>query len=350
MKSFRHFHVRSLREAASLLAKYRGNARINAGGTDLLGCLRDYCLAEYPEAVIDIKGIPGLDHIKSGSRGLSIGALAKLADVVQSPVVREEYPLLAEAARSVATPNIRNMATAGGNLVQEIRCWYYRYPRHIGGPIVCLRKGGKACNAAAGDNRYHSVFGPAPAPPPEMSVTGANTGSGAAAVRPRGGCFAVNPSDLAVALLALNGIVVTTGRSIPAETFFMADTVRTTVLEPDEIIKEIRVPKPPKMNRQAYLKFTLRKPVDFAVVSTACVISEKGGICSGARLVLGAVGPSPLRARSAEEFMTGKPINEETASEAAQLAFAAARPLGMNGYKIRIGMTLIRRALLNIPE
>ena len=163
MKTFKHHNVRTLRQAASLLSKYNGKARVNAGGTDLIGDLRDHCISEYPEALINIKTISNLDYIKTSGRGMRIGALAKLADIVKSPAVRKDYSLLADAAFSVANPNIRNVATLGGNLAQDVRCWYYRYSQQIGGPIVCLRKGGKACSALVGDNRYHSIFGAAPA-------------------------------------------------------------------------------------------------------------------------------------------------------------------------------------------
>jgi xanthine dehydrogenase YagS FAD-binding subunit len=139
MKTFIHHNARSLRQATALLAEYGGKAKVNAGGTDLLGELRNACASGYPEAVINIKTIAGLDYIKASNRGLRIGALAKLADVVKSPAIREEYSLLAQAAYSVASPNLRNVATVGGNLAQDVRCWYYRYPQQIGGPIICLR-------------------------------------------------------------------------------------------------------------------------------------------------------------------------------------------------------------------
>jgi xanthine dehydrogenase YagS FAD-binding subunit len=333
MKTFQHFSARTLREAATLIEKFHGNARVNAGGTDLLGCLRDQCLETYPEAVIDIKGIPGLDFIKADTRGAKIGALTKLVDLVQSPVLKEDYPLLAQAARSVATPNIRNMATVGGNLAQEIRCWYFRYAKHIGGPITCLRKGGKGCNAVAGDNRYHSIFGAATA------------SEDAQTHQIRRGCFAIHPSDLAVALVALNATIVTNKRTLAAQDFFAANTIQTTVLEAGELIKEIRIPKPPKGSRQNFQKFTLREPIDFAVVSVASLIVEKNGVCTNARIVLGGVAPSPIRAIAAEEFLKGKILDEVAAENAAQLAFTNARPLSKNGFKIQIGQTLIRRAI-----
>jgi xanthine dehydrogenase YagS FAD-binding subunit len=333
MKTFQHFSAKTLREASTLIERFHGKAKVNAGGTDLLGCLRDQCLEEYPEAVIDIKGIPGLDFIKAGARGVKIGALTKLVDLVQSPVLKEEYPLLAQAARSVAAPNIRNMATVGGNLAQEIRCWYFRYAKHIGGPITCLRKGGKGCNAVAGDNRYHSIFGAAPAS--EVPQTN----------QVRRGCFAIHPSDLAIALVALNAAIVTNKRALAAQDFFAANTIQTTVLAAGELIKEIRIPKPPNGSRQNFQKFTLREPIDFAVVSVAALITEKNGICSNARIVLGGVAPSPMRAIVAEEFLKGKALDEAAAENAAQLAFADARPLSKNGFKIQIGQTLIRRAI-----
>jgi NADPH-dependent glutamate synthase beta subunit-like oxidoreductase/CO/xanthine dehydrogenase FAD-binding subunit len=772
MKTFQHYNARSLKQAASLLSKYGGKAKINAGGTDLLGDLRDHCISEYPEALINIKTIPDLDYIKTGKRGLKIGALAKLADIVKSPVIQKEYSLLAEAAHSVASPNLRNMATLGGNLAQDVRCWYYRYPQQIGGPIVCLRKGGKICNALVGDNRYHSIFGAAPASdrrcvshcpahidipgylrlirennmpeaartllnynpfpaitgricpifcepncnrsefdepvaihsiergvgdyilnhasdyfaPPEtesgkrISIVGSGPaglaaafylrksghqvtvyeqmpgvggmllysippyrlpkevvrkhvqalkemgiqfkigihvdsrlaekitsdsdavfvaggtwrslklgvpGEGAqgvhyaldylrkiksgeqvvlgpkvivigggsvavdaartarrtgsdevhivcletrdlaskdrmpaldpeileaeeegivihpclgireistangkvagietkkcisvrepdgrfypqydtashslslqgesiivaigqaadasafvpggkifiggdmaegpstaiqavasaqkavseikalmgeaqqpvrnpdvqpeypeshfdniprakagelpAAERVKGidmenvaglsngeiqkeacrcvscGCLAVGPSDLAIALVALDASIVTTKRTLPAQAFFTATATNSTVLESDELIKEVRIPKPRKEAQQRYLKFTVRKPIDFAIVSVASVITARNGVCSDARITLGAVAPAPFRAVAAEAAMKGQPINEEKAAEAAQRALAAAQALGMNQYKVDVARALIKRSIL----
>ena len=777
MKAFTHHSARSIGEAARLLAKYDGKAKVNAGGTDLLGAMKDRIAVDYPEAVIDLKTIDGLDYIKRDRKGLKIGALAKLADVAKSPAVREEYKLLSEAAHSIASPHVRNMATLGGNLAQEVRCWYYRYPRHIGGPIVCLRKGGAFCSALAGDNRYHSLFGAAPlaeypcashcpahtnipsylsrvrrgefgeaarelmnynpipavtgrvcpvfcepecnrrqfdgsvaihcverglgdyvleragefyAPPskesgkkaavvgsgpaglaaafylrtaghqvtvyekmaepggmllhsippyrlpkdvvrrqtealrgmgivfetgvevgkdvsladletrfdaifaaggtwrslklgvpgeeaegvlyaldylkkinsgervslgdrvivigggsvaidaartakrlgasdvrvvclecrepdskdrmlalddeirqaeeegitihpslgiqeiavkdgraagidtvacvsvrepdgtfnpqydtactalsleaesiivaigqavdPSLSVllqkagpsifTGGDMVSGPStvieavasareAVRsiesalgadeqlPAGpplaagfvessfqeiprmatrevppsvritgidveditdptaeevekeahrcfncGCLAVGPSDVAIALVALDASIVTTKRTMAAADFFSANATSSTVLEYDELIKEIKVPRPAAGSRQRYDKFTLRKPIDFAVVAVASVVTAKDGVCTDARIVLGAVAPEPVRAKEAEEALKGRPIDEKTAEEAAKAALAGAKPLSMNGYKTQIAKALIKRAIL----
>jgi NADPH-dependent glutamate synthase beta subunit-like oxidoreductase len=212
MKPFTHHNARSVREATALLNKYEGKAKVNAGGTDLLGAMRDKCIAEYPEAVINIKTIGGLDYIKKDKSGLRIGALTRLTDIAGSLEVKEEYKLLAEAAYSVASPHIRNMATLGGNMAQEVRCWYYRYPEQIGGAITCLRKGGKICSALAGDNRYHSLFGAARlAEYPCASHCPAHTDMPSYLAKVRGG-------DLAAAariLMDYNPIPAITGRICP---------------------------------------------------------------------------------------------------------------------------------------
>jgi NADPH-dependent glutamate synthase beta subunit-like oxidoreductase len=788
MKSFTHHDARSIKEAIRLLTAYKGKAKLNAGGTDLLGALKGKSLPDYPEAIINIKGITGLDYIKEDETGLKIGALAKLSEIVNSPKVRRTYSALAEAAKSVATPLVRNMCTIGGNLAQDVRCWYYRYPQQIGGPITCLRKGGKICNAlVGGDNRYHSLFGAAPldvypcssgcpahitipsyldsvrsgdmmeaartmldfnpipaitgrvcpvfcepecnrsafdepvaircvertvgdyileragdfftppkqesgrtiaiigsgpagmsaayylrrsghrvkvfeklpeaggmlrysipsyrlpkdvvrkqvralegmgirfhngttvgkdvtvaalmggfaavfvaggawkerplgikgeklalsgleflnrinagdttipgkkvavvgggnvamdvartllrlgaepvvlyrrtrdemlafkdelekaieegiefqfltlptqaskadgkakdkdkdkitltcvrmqlgAPdasgrpqpvpipgsdftatfdavikaigeepdasllPPEFQTKARKAGSvvrlgknlfaggdlvtgpstviqavaagkeaagliesslkiGKAATREREterglsrpsfvttaragipevptseriksleiedlrglslsdvetearrcfncGCVAIGPSDIGIALMALDATIVTTKRIVAAQSFFSASATEATVLDPDELITEIRIPKLPEGTRQNYLKFTLRKPVDFAIVSVASVITMKDGLCEEARIALGAVAPVPLRAFAAEEVLKGRAINESLAAEAAEAALADAEPLSMNAYKIEIAKALVRRAIL----
>jgi NADPH-dependent glutamate synthase beta subunit-like oxidoreductase len=157
MKPFKHRDAKTVEEAVELL---RGNrSKLIAGGTDLLGVLKDRVLPTYPEVLINIKEIPGLDSIEQDKGGVKIGALAKLADVASSTLVKKEYPMLAEAAQAVAVPQIRNMGTIGGNMCQDVRCWYYRFPHEIGGRILCYLKGGNGCYALTGENRYHSIFG-----------------------------------------------------------------------------------------------------------------------------------------------------------------------------------------------
>jgi NADPH-dependent glutamate synthase beta subunit-like oxidoreductase len=178
MKAFKHVNANTLEEAVELLKQSKGLAKPIAGGTDLLGILKDRILPSYPETIINLKTIPELDYIREEAEGLRIGALARLADIVESPVVRKRCKLLADAAQSIASPQIRNLATIGGNLGQEVRCWYYRYPHQIGGSILCARKRGdrpstfsgdrsdgkeqgRGCSALMGENRYHSIFGAA---------------------------------------------------------------------------------------------------------------------------------------------------------------------------------------------
>jgi NADPH-dependent glutamate synthase beta subunit-like oxidoreductase/CO/xanthine dehydrogenase FAD-binding subunit len=159
MKPFNHVDAKTVTEAVKLLKNNPGRAKLIAGGTDLLSTLKDKILPAYPETVINIKTIPDLDYIREDGRGLKIGALAKLEAIAKSPLIKEKYQFLAEAAEAVATPQIRRMGTIGGNLCQDVRCWYYRYPHSVGGRILCYLKGGKGCYALTRENQYHSIFG-----------------------------------------------------------------------------------------------------------------------------------------------------------------------------------------------
>jgi len=323
MRSLKHISARTVEEACSLLKKYKGRARLNAGGTDLLPTLKEEILFDCPEVLIDIKTISGLDHIREDGDTLRVGALTKLADIAISPLLEERYRVLVKAAYSVATPQVRNMATLGGNLCQEVRCPYYRYPRHIGGPIRCLRKGYGPCLAVSGDNRYHAILG------------GKR-------------CFAVCPSDTAVALAALDARIKIESprgeRRIAVTDFFGA---LGNGLKGDEMITEIEIPRGTSLARQTFLKFTLRNPVDFAIVSVASVIMVEGGICSDVRIALGAVAPGPVRAQKAEEVIKGRSVDQKAAMEAADQAVAGAKPLSMNAYKVEITRILVERAILS---
>lgn len=278
------------------LGRYNGRARVNAGGSDLLSVLKGDIFSDYPEVIINIKTIPGLNYIKEDGDYLRIGALVRLGEIVSSPLLNEKYSLLVKAARTVASPQIRNVATLGGNLCQDTRCWYYRYPRSMGGPLQCLRKGSGSCLAVKGDNRYHAIMGGKK-------------------------CFAVCPSDMAVALAALDGRVIIAGpggeRSVSAADFFHP---LGNDLAVDEIVKEVEIPARRTPVQQNFLKFTLRKPIDFAIVSVASVIAIDKEVCTDARIILGAVAPSPVRARAAEEVLIGKPISEGSAAAAAEEA------------------------------
>jgi xanthine dehydrogenase YagS FAD-binding subunit len=326
VKAFKHFNATSVDEAIALMRSSKGRADLIAGGTDLLGVLKDEILPDYPEAVINIKAIPGLDNIEENNKGLKIGALTKLADVATHPLVRKSYPILSKAAESVATPEIRNMATLGGNLCQDTRCWYYRYPHHMGGRIICHRKGKGPCQAVKGDNRYHAIMGAK-------------------------ACFAVCPSDTAIALSALGAELVIKGqqrvRSVSVGDFF---TPLGNSLEPGELLTHIEIPAPAVGVHQEFLKFTVRTPVDFAIASVAAVLTMQDEICNDARIVLGAVAPTPVRAFDSEKLIKGRVAGEKEIAAAARAAVKNAKPMRLNAYKLEITATLVKRALLSILQ
>ncbi len=326
MRPFSHYRPRDLDEACSLLVAFGGGARATAGGSDLLGVLKDDIHDRYPEAVVDLKGIAGLDQIRETGAGLSIGPLVTLTALTRSAAVARVAPMLNEAARSVATPQIRNVGTVGGNLCQEVRCWYYRYPRHLGGPVACLRKGGERCPAVRGDNRYHAILGGR-------------------------GCFAVCPSDLAVAFSALDATATVRGsagtRTLPVAELYTPLRIELGV---GEILTEVRVPFPPAGARQVFKKVTLRKGVDFALVSVAARVAVDDGVCRDARIVLGAVAPGPFRAAAGRRGAPRRSAGDVAARDAAEVALASARPLRSNAYKVEIARTLLRRTLVEVMD
>ena len=321
MRRFTHINARTIDEAVSALRRYGNRAHIIAGGTDLLGKMKDEILPRYPEAVINIKTIPGLDFIQEEKGMLKIGALTRLEDIGREPVIKEKYVALAQAAHRTASPHLREMGTLGGNICQDIRCWYYRNPHNR---FPCLRKGGGRCYAIEGDNRYHSIFG--------GSV--------------EGGCYAVHPSDTAPALIALNAKIITSKRVINVEDFFQVDVLKTTILDTDEIVKEIHVPEPSNSTKSAFLKFAIRKSIDFPIVNCAAMITHSAGKVSTARICLNAVFVKPYRAIKAEKAIVEKAIDETTAEAAGISALSDAKPLEHNRYMVQIAKTLVKRALL----
>jgi len=321
VKEFKHFNAYSVDEAVALMGRYGERAAVIAGGTDILGKMKDSILPAYPEALINIKTIDGLSEIKESGGMLNIGALALLADIAANPVIKSKYAALAQAAGRTASPHLRNMGTIGGNICQDIRCWYYRNQNNR---FSCLRKKGGRCYAIKGDNRYHSIFG--------GSVSG--------------GCFAVHPSDTAPALVALDAKIVTSSRTIEAEKFFEVKPVKTTVLKSDEIVTGIQVPEPAAGSSSAFLKFALRRSIDFPIVNCAVMVTRKDGKVSAARICLNAVHVIPYRAVKAEQAITGRVIDEAAAEEAGAAAVSEAKPLDHNKYMVAIARTLVKRTLL----
>lgn len=321
MQTFRHYNATSIEEAQFYLGRYGGQARVIAGGTDILGKMKDEISPFYPDALINIKSIPGLDGISMDDDGLSIGTLVRLEDIAHDERIKGNGPALAQAAQRTASPHLREMGTIGGNICQDIRCWYYRKPNNR---FPCLRKGGGRCYAIEGDNRYHSIFG--------ASV--------------KGGCLAVHPSDTAPALIALDAVVRTSRRKIRIEDFFDVGVERTTVLEPDEIVLELRIPKPPKETKSAFIKFAMRKSIDFPIVNCAARITLSGDRINAARICLNAVYVTPKRATKAEEVLLGKALNKESAGEAARAAVIGAMPVRYNRYMVQVAKALVERSVL----
>jgi len=319
MRSFAHVNAGSIDDAVAALQRYGKRATIIAGGTDLLGKMKDEILPIYPEALINIKTIPNLDRIEQKDGILCIGALARLEDIATNPIIRDAYPALAEAARRTASAHLREMGTIGGNICQDIRCWYYRNQNNR---FPCLRKGGGRCYAIDGDNRYHSIFG--------GSV--------------EQGCYAVHPSDTVPALIALDALIKTSRRFIKAEDFFQVSVTKTTVLDDDEIVTEIQIPKP--FGKSAFVKFALRKAIDFPIVNCAAMLALSGKKVMDTRICLNAVYVKPYRTTKAEEAIRGKAVNEANAEAAGAAAVSDARPMVYNAYMVQIAKTMVKRAIL----
>ncbi|HEU4711452.1 MAG TPA: xanthine dehydrogenase family protein subunit M [Pyrinomonadaceae bacterium] len=325
MKSFEWTNPTTINEAIKLLnvpaADIDEAPRPLAGGQDLLTTMKDY--TSRPARIVNLKNIRGLNRITLNARGLTIGALVTLTELEEHAGVRKNFPGLAEAAHSIATPQIRNLGTVGGNLCQRPRCWYFRLEE-----VNCLKKGGSECYAATGENKYNAIIGGGPS-------------------------WIVHPSDLAPMLVALGARVDVTGsggkRTIPLDKFFTLPTEnirRENVLKNDEIITEIFVPASTLASHSTYLKFKERESLDFALASVAAAVQLAADkTVRAARIVLGGVAPIPWRVPAAENFLAGKSLSADVLAEAGKLALAEAKPLEKNAYKVPLTQTLVRRAL-----
>lgn len=298
---------------------------LKAGGIDLLDLMKEGLL--QPRRIVNLRGVPELGRIVEEPGGaLRIGAMVTLAQLAEHPLVRARYTALAQAAGQSASPQIRHVATIGGNLLQRPRCWYFRSLHHH-----CLRKGGEACFAFAGENQYHAIFA-------------------------HKGCAIVHPSTAATALVAFNAKVELVNpqgarRVVALEAFFLApgkDIARENDLKPGEIMSAvILAPSRPGV-RSAHLRQGEQDSFDWPIADVAAVVDmDTDGICRQASVVLGAAAPAPYRARGAEAALTGKRIAEDTARSAANAAIAGAAPLSKNAYKLPVFEALVRRAILS---
>jgi len=323
LPQFNYVRAQSLEEAQQQLSTE--GARICAGGSDLLGCLRDDvfdCLK-----VVSISSLNQLRGIaRSSDGGIRIGALTPIAEVAANLTLREIYPGLSQAASEVASPQLRNQGTIGGNICQKPRCWYYR------GEFHCLRKGGTTCYALTGESQYHCILG---------------------GYR----CYIVHPSDTAPALAALGATVHISGprgsRTVPLDEFHVPprdDPQRETVLQDGEIVTEIALPPPPAGLRSSYRKVRARGSWDFALAGVALALAFDGDQVVGGRIVLSGAAPVPWRSREAENAVIGRRIDATTARQAAAAAMQGATALKRNAYKIPLFEGVIEEQLLAIAR
>jgi xanthine dehydrogenase YagS FAD-binding subunit len=327
MRPFEYSSPTTIDEALRQLGQASdGETRLLAGGTDLLTLMKADIAT--PAQLINIKQISEIPRdIIQTDNGITLGALTTLSEIEQHPLIAERYQVLAEAAAIAATPQLRNMATLGGNLLQRPRCWYFRNSH-----FHCWLKGGEECQARDGQNQHHALFGGSP-------------------------CVAVHPSDIAPALLALGADVQLRGpggeRTIPLDQFFAPPTDERraeTMLDHGELVLSVHLPALAQGTRSTYLKAMDRKVWAFALVGVAAALRMERQKIVDARLVLSGVAPIPWRAQAAEQALIGADVDGELFAHAADIALADAQPLAHNRYKVPLAKTLVRQALTTLSD
>ncbi len=318
MNTFEWADAASVDQAIALLDK---GAAIKAGGVDLIDLMKERIA--QPTRLVNINGISELDFVKIDGDTLRVGPLVTLARLADDPLIRKHATALSHAASHAATPQIRNQATIGGNLLQRPRCWYFR-----GESFPCRKKGGERCFAQDGENQFHAIFN-------------------------NGLCAIVHPSSMGCALVALGASIELTGpkdkRTVKLEEFFTLPSVdlkRENSIAPDEIITEIRIPMPAPSARSAYLKLGEKESFDWPMVEVAVLIDRDGQRCKSASIVLGAAAPVPHRASDAEKALLGQNLDVTTISTASQAAIRGATPLSGNAYKLQLFPIMVKRAIL----
>jgi xanthine dehydrogenase YagS FAD-binding subunit len=329
MPAFELFQPSTVADAQKILKQHGRDAWVLAGGMDSFDWLKDRI--KKPKAVVDLSGIEELKGVRAISDGIEIGAMTTLTEVVNNPIIREKYSLLAQAAELVASPQIRNQGTIGGNLSQDARCWYYR----VGWP--CYRAGGNICYAdtPTARNREHAILH---------------------ADR----CVAVNPSDSAPALIALDAkFVIRTPkgeRIVDAEDYFIGpdiDITRLSILEPGDLLTAIRIPSAWASAQFYFEKVRDRNVWDFALLNVASAMAVSGDRIARIRIAVNGAAARPLRLKAVEDAVRGKPASAATGEMAGKLAVQGAVPLQFNGYKIplmRLMRNLVRRAIGGVEE
>ncbi|WP_025660270.1 xanthine dehydrogenase family protein subunit M [Rhizobium sp. IBUN] len=323
MRDFSYFRAGSLDDARQQATQ--PGAMLLAGGTTLLDLAK--CGVAEPNSVVDISHLSGLSQIAADADGVTIGALAKMEDVARSPGIRADYPAVSQSLLLAASPQLRNMATIGGNLLQRTRCPYFRDPATFS---ACNKRNpGSGCSAIGGVTRNHAVLGTSEA------------------------CIAVYPGDLAVALVALDATIDLGGRKVTADEFFVlpGDTPdRETILERGEMVVAVLIPASPIARHSTYLKIRDRQSYEFAAASAAVGLEMEpdGSTVRDIRVALGGVATKPWRARAVEEALIGKPLDAGIIEKASRLAMDGAIAHGANRYKVELAPRVIARAILNL--
>jgi xanthine dehydrogenase YagS FAD-binding subunit len=323
MKTFTNTNAQTLDQAVSLVQQARADgqtASLVGGGSDLLALVKDFIVK--PDVLVNLKTIKGLDQVVPGAGGVDIGGLITLDALGSHPMIRSQYTVLAEAAETVATPQIRNVGTLAGNVCQRPWCWYFR------NGFPCLKNGGSTCFSVGGENQFHAIFGGGPS-------------------------YIVHPSDTAAALVALDAkfrVVGSSGeRMVPATDFFVLprqDATRENVLAPGEVLSGVQLAPTPPGRRSTYNKVLDREAWTHAVVSAAVVLDMDKEICRRASVVLGGVAPIPWRVPGVERLLAGQRITPDLAAKAGEAAVAGAQPLAKNAYKVPMTKALVRRTVL----
>ncbi len=323
MNPFEFAEPQSVEEAVQLLTEESSGAEVIAGGTDLLSELKDGL--RKPRRLVSLAGIEELGGVRLQTNGVRLGASVTLARLVDDERLSSEYPILGQAARSIATPQIRSVGTLGGNLCQRPRCWYYRHP-----DFPCYKKGGVHCYGANGYNRNLAILG------------------GGASVM-------VHPSDMAPPLITMDAGLEAFGpqgrRTMALRDFFAGPNeqqMQEHVLHRGEIVTALMLPKPMVGTRSIFLKAQDRTGEDFALASVAASVSVSDGVVTRANVILGGVAPTPYRAQEAEEYLLDQSVKAVDPSEVAELAVCHARPLRHNGFKVILAKNLVRHAIETI--
>jgi xanthine dehydrogenase YagS FAD-binding subunit len=327
MKTLSNANARDPQQAATLSqqARHAGHAAaFVGGGSDLLGMIKDRIVE--PDVLVNLKTITGLDQVKSEAGGVNIGGLIALDTLSRHPMIRKNYTVLAEAAETVATPQIRNVGTLAGNVCQRPWCWYFR------NGFPCFKAGGNQCFSINGENQFHAIFGGGPS-------------------------FIVHPSDTAPALMALDAkfrIVGPSGeRTLSAADFFVLpkqNPARENALADDEVLAGVQLPAARPGTRSTYHKVMDREAWTHAVVSAAIVLEMDQGVCRSARIVLGGVAPIPWRVPEAEKLILGQRLTPDLMAKAGEAAIAGANPLRKNAYKVPLTKKAVERTLADLVQ